>query len=69
MQVTLIHNPDAGEDEQPRGDDLVRLIRGAGHTVICQSSRAENWHTALENPGDIVTVAGGDGMVGKVASI
>jgi diacylglycerol kinase family enzyme len=67
MQVTLIHNPDAGADEQPRGDDLVRLIRGAGHTVIYQSSRAENWHTALENPGDIVAVAGGDGMVGKVA--
>jgi diacylglycerol kinase (ATP) len=67
MQVTLIHNPDAGDDEQPSGDDLLGLIRGAGHTVTNQSSRAENWHTALEEPCDIVAVAGGDGMVGKVA--
>jgi diacylglycerol kinase (ATP) len=67
MRVTLIHNPDAGDDEQPSGGSLLGLIRGAGHTVIYQSSRAENWHVALEEPGDIVAVAGGDGMVGKVA--
>jgi diacylglycerol kinase family enzyme len=67
MRVILIHNPDAGDDEQPSGGSLLGLIRGAGHTVIYQSSRAENWHVALEEPGDIVAVAGGDGMVGKVA--
>ena len=67
MQVTLIHNPDAGDDEQPSGSKLLGLIRRAGHTVTYQSSRAENWHTALEEPCDIVAVAGGDGMVGKVA--
>jgi hypothetical protein len=54
MRVTLIHNPDAGDDEQPSGGSLLGLIRGAGHTVIYQSSRAENWHVALEEPGDIV---------------
>jgi diacylglycerol kinase (ATP) len=67
MHVTLIHNPDAGDDEQASSDDLLRLIRGAGHAVTYQSSRAENWHTALAEPGDIVAVAGGDGMVGEVA--
>jgi diacylglycerol kinase (ATP) len=68
MQVTLIHNPDAGgDDEQPRGGELFGLIGDAGHTVTYQSSKAENWHAALEEPGDIVAVAGGDGMVGKVA--
>jgi Diacylglycerol kinase catalytic domain len=67
MQVTLIHNPDAGDDTQPSGGDLVRLIRDKGHAVAYQSSRAENWYTALEVPVDIVAVAGGDGMVGEVA--
>jgi diacylglycerol kinase (ATP) len=67
MQVTLIHNPNAGDDEQPCGDDLLGLIRGVGHTATYQSSRAENWHSALETPCDVVAVAGGDGMVGKVA--
>jgi diacylglycerol kinase (ATP) len=67
MRVTLVHNPDAGDDEQASAGDLLGLIRGAGHAVTYQSSRAENWHTALTEPGDIVAVAGGDGMVGKVA--
>ena len=67
MQVTLIHNPDAGDDEQPSGGETLGLIRAAGHTVTYQSSRAENWHTVMEEPCDIVAVAGGDGMVGKVA--
>jgi diacylglycerol kinase (ATP) len=67
MKITLIHNPEAGDDEQPSGGELRGLIRAAGHTVTYQSLRAENWHTALEEPCDIVAVAGGDGMVGKVA--
>jgi hypothetical protein len=29
MQVTLIHNPDAGDDRQPSGDELLKLIRRA----------------------------------------
>jgi diacylglycerol kinase family enzyme len=67
MQVTLIHNPDAGDDDQPSGGEILGLIRAAGHAVTYQSSRVENWHTVLEEPCDIVAVAGGDGMVGKVA--
>ena len=67
MRVTLIHNPDAGDNEQASAGDLLGLIRRAGHAVTYQSSRAENWHAALAQPGDIVAVAGGDGMVGEVA--
>jgi diacylglycerol kinase (ATP) len=67
MRVTLIHNPDAGDDQPPSGDDLFELIRRAGHTVGYQSSKDENWPRALERPCDIVAVAGGDGMVGEVA--
>jgi diacylglycerol kinase family enzyme len=67
VKVTLIHNPDAGHEERPSGDEILDLIRSAGHTVICQSAKDPNWHSALKRPGDIVAVAGGDGMVGKVA--
>jgi diacylglycerol kinase family enzyme len=65
MKVTLIHNP--GDEEQPSAQEILDLIRGAGYAVVCQSAKDENWHTALKNRGDIVAVAGGDGMVGKVA--
>jgi diacylglycerol kinase (ATP) len=67
MRVTLIHNPDAGDDEQPSSDELLALIRSAGHIAVYQSAKADNWDEALKEPGDIVAVAGGDGIVGKVA--
>ena len=66
MRITLIHNPDAGDDQSPSGDELIELIHRAGYTVTYQSSRDENWHGTLEEPCDIVAVAGGDGMVGQV---
>lgn len=67
MQVTLIHNPQAGDRDQPSGDILVDLIRQAGHEVNYQSSKADNWQAALEKPSDLVVAAGGDGTIGKVA--
>ena len=56
MKVTLIHNPDAGDDRSPSGDELLDLIRRAGYSVGYQSSRDENWHRVLEKPCDIVAV-------------
>src|SRR5262245_64261167 len=67
MRITLIHNPDAGDDQSPSGDELIGLIHRAGYTVVYQSSKDENWRRILEEPCDIVAVAGGDGMVGQVA--
>jgi diacylglycerol kinase (ATP) len=67
MKVTLIHNPDAGDDRSPSGDELIEFIHRAGYTVDYQSSKDENWHRVLDEPCDIVAVAGGDGMVGQVA--
>ena len=66
MRVTLIHNPKAG-DEQPAGDELLLIMRGVGYEVAYQSSKEDGWERALEDPGDMVAVAGGDGTVGKVA--
>lgn len=67
MKVILIHNPSSGDGERPSGDDLAAMIREAGHTVVYVSSREKDWNEALEGAADIVAVAGGDGIVGKVA--
>lgn len=67
MRVTLIHNPEAGRDEQLSADDLVRLVRDAGHSAVYQSSKHADWQQSLDEPTDLVAVAGGDGVVGLVA--
>ncbi|TMA83666.1 MAG: hypothetical protein E6J74_35775 [Deltaproteobacteria bacterium] len=67
MRVTLIHNPDAGDGDQPSGDEILSLMRSAGYSAVYQSSKEPGWEKALEEPADIVAVAGGDGTVGKVA--
>jgi diacylglycerol kinase (ATP) len=67
MRVTLIHNPRAGANEQDSGDELLSFVRAAGHTVTCQATKGDGWEEALDDPGDLVAVAGGDGTVGAVA--
>ncbi len=67
MQVTLVHNPRAGDPQTPDADALVRLIRDAGHAVRYQSARDENWAAVLDEPADLIAAAGGDGTVGRVA--
>ena len=67
MNVTLIHNPDAGGDNQPSGDDILELIHKAGHSATFQSSKDVGWDKALQEAADIVAVAGGDGIIGQVA--
>ena len=69
MKVTLIHNPDAGSDDQTCGEEPAELIRRAGHELVYQSSKESRWQTALDSPGDLVAVAGGDGIVGTVAKL
>jgi diacylglycerol kinase (ATP) len=67
IKITLIHNPAAGKGNQPSRDELLKLLRAAGHKVDYQSSKEKKWHKILKNPGDVVAVAGGDGTVSKVA--
>ena len=67
MKVTLIHNPDAGSTDESCADKIANSVRAAGHSVICQSCRSAGWENALLEPGDLVAVAGGDGIVGTVA--
>ena len=64
MKVILIHNPDAGSDQQPSGEQLIRWIEAAGHEVRYQSCKRAGWREALEEPADLAAIAGGDGIVG-----
>lgn len=66
MKVTLIHNPKSGGRTHD-GSGLTKLIRRAGHEVTYVSSKEMEWERALEEPANLVAVAGGDGTVGKVA--
>jgi diacylglycerol kinase family enzyme len=65
VQVTLIHNPEAGEGS-PTPDELCRALESAGHRVRAVSSRGAAWEAALTEPADVILVAGGDGTVAKV---
>ena len=67
IKVTLIHNPSAGADKPTSGAEILRVVRAAGHTVEYQSSKEYKWTRALKQKTDIIAVAGGDGIVGKVA--
>jgi len=66
MKVTLIHNPDAGEGAVT-SKELLQFIRAAGHDVTHQAANAPDWSAVLDAPADIIAVAGGDGIVGRVA--
>ena len=67
MRIMLIHNPDAGDDAQPQKAELLSAIRAAGHEVRYVSGAGGDWLASLDDPVDLVVVAGGDGTVGRVA--
>src|SRR5688500_16867102 len=66
MRVTLIHNPGAGDGELSPAE-LVAALREHGYEADYQPSKGGGLARALESPGEIVVVAGGDGTVAKVA--
>jgi diacylglycerol kinase family enzyme len=64
VRISLVHNPTAGGGQD--ADQLVKLLTDAGHEVRHRSSKAD-WDTLLQDPGDLIVAAGGDGTVRKVA--
>ncbi len=66
MRVTVIHNPTSGFEQLSR-DELLDKLREHGLEPVYESSKSANFAKALEDPGELVIVAGGDGTVGKVA--
>lgn len=67
VRVTLLHNEEAGDGDMPDGETLCDLIRAAGHEVLYQPCSDPEWAAALEQPADVIAVAGGDGTVGRIA--
>jgi len=63
MKISLVHNPTAGGGQEV--DDFVSLLTEAGHEVRHRSSK-KDWKALLQDPGDLVVAAGGDGTVRKV---
>jgi len=69
VRVTLVHNPAAG-DEQHSGDDLLEILAEAGHEarlVTGEKKLEKKLGKALEEAGELVVVAAGDGGVRRVA--
>ena len=64
--VTVVQNPDSGIGGLDR-DRLVRLLADEGFAVTYATTRQKGWEHVLDDPGDLVLVAGGDGTVGHVA--
>ncbi len=68
MRVILFYNPTAGYLPCD-ADQLTTLIENAGHDVVKVVSRKSELADALRIGCDLVAVAGGDGTVGKAASV
>jgi diacylglycerol kinase (ATP) len=66
MRVTALYNPEAGTQSVTR-ERLAALLDLAGYHATCLSAKGKRWKDALEDPGDLVVVAGGDGTTAKVA--
>jgi diacylglycerol kinase family enzyme len=64
MKISLVHNPTAGGGQD--GDEAVALLTEAGHKVRHRSTKGR-WKVLLQDPGDLLVAAGGDGTVRKVA--
>jgi diacylglycerol kinase (ATP) len=65
MRVTLMHNPEAG-DEEHSPERLTSMLADAGHDVLYQSLKEDDWQATFLRPTDLVLVAGGDGTVCEV---
>lgn len=66
MQITLVHNPGAG-DERYSDDLILKELAEAGYDARVRSTKKDDLREALEEPGELVVVAGGDGSIKKVA--
>lgn len=66
MRIALVHNKEAGSGEHS-GDDLVSLLRDAGHVVELFGRDRIDVLRALQVRPEALVVSGGDGTVAKVA--
>lgn len=66
VRTRLLHNANAGfENYAP--EKLLKILRAQGFDASYADSHGNALEEALENPADVVVIAGGDGTVGKIA--
>jgi diacylglycerol kinase family enzyme len=67
VKAVLFHNAASGSEDHT-DDELVRVIRRAGHEVTRVARKVDELLAELQRePCDLVVVAGGDGTVGRAA--
>jgi len=66
MKLVVVHGTGAGGGA-PRPEELVALLRRAGHDPRYFADDDPGWREAVRAPADLVVAAGGDGTVRRVA--
>ena len=66
VRATLVYNPWSGDERQHTGEQLLEKLEAAGYEARLVSDKRMLERT-LEDPGELVVVAGGDGSVKQVA--
>lgn len=66
MRITVVHNPTSGF-EQLSKDELLDQLCARDLEVKYYLSTSEELARALENPGELIVIAGGDGTIGRIA--
>ena len=64
VRLILVHNPKAGDESHSR-KHLETVLNDAGHDVVYASVKDDGWSDVLDEPHELVVVAGGDGAVSE----
>jgi diacylglycerol kinase (ATP) len=65
-RVTLLHNSGAGFEAYST-EQLLKALRKQGYDPTYEPAFADDFSESLQDPGDLVVIAGGDGTVGGIA--
>jgi diacylglycerol kinase family enzyme len=65
VRISLLYNVDAGDGVSAK--ELRRELERSGHELACLLEKDSDFERVLEEPTELVAVAGGDGTVRKVA--
>jgi diacylglycerol kinase (ATP) len=66
MRATLVHNPSAG-DRRHSPKRILRELADAGYEAEVAPRDKKAFRNVMEDPGELVVVAGGDGSIKQVA--
>lgn len=65
MDVTIVYNDDAGSGVS--ASEIKGVVERHGHRVVRMADKDEDIDAVLDQPGDLVVAAGGDGTVASIA--